>query len=381
MVVEREFRGLKDAWKITFPALLLCTALDFVGGTFLGSYFDKLMRNYSILLVVLPGIMGLRGNIYGALASRFTTSLFLGEMRPSLGERKVFEGLVLGILLSLLPVILLWFIGFFKVGKNAFEVLAILIASTIFVSVLLSYATAVVSIIPFRRGIDPDAVASPLITSIADLLTIPMLIAFVLLFELEKHTFYLILSALILLATIFFIKFKVNKGTFLELSSVLIVFAMIAGISGSILESYSEFIYKAFILSILYPSILDSLGNYGCVIGSKTSTRLHLGEISKFVDLKSVKDILSLLTTSIPLPFIMYMFGYVISVKLGKYVEIHYEFFLLYPIFALLVMFLGYSLAFLSHRLGLDPDNVTVPAITTLADLIGTTFTVLVAIW
>jgi mgtE-like transporter len=381
VVVEREFRGLKDAWKITFPALLLCTALDFVGGTFLGSYFDKLMRNYSILLVVLPGIMGLRGNIYGALASRFTTSLFLGEMRPSLGERKVFEGLVLGILLSLLPVILLWFIGFFKVGKNAFEVLAILIASTIFVSVLLSYATAVVSIIPFRRGIDPDAVASPLITSIADLLTIPMLIAFVLLFELEKHTFYLILSALILLATIFFIKFKVNKGTFLELSSVLIVFAMIAGISGSILESYSEFIYKAFILSILYPSILDSLGNYGCVIGSKTSTRLHLGEISKFVDLKSVKDILSLLTTSIPLPFIMYMFGYVISVKLGKYVEIHYEFFLLYPIFALLVMFLGYSLAFLSHRLGLDPDNVTVPAITTLADLIGTTFTVLVAIW
>ncbi len=381
MVVEREFRGLKDAWKITFPALLLCTALDFVGGTFLGSYFDKLMRNYSILLVVLPGIMGLRGNIYGALASRFTTSLFLGEMRPSLGERKVFEGLVLGILLSLLPVILLWFVGFFKVGKNAFEVLAILIASTIFVSVLLSYATAVVSIIPFRKGIDPDAVASPLITSIADLLTIPMLIAFVLLFELEKHIFYLLLSALILLATIFFIKFKVNKGTFLELSSVLIVFAMIAGISGSILESYSEFIYKAFILSILYPSILDSLGNYGCVIGSKTSTRLHLGEVNRFIDLKSVKDILSLLTTSIPLPFIMYMFGYVISVKLGKYVEIHYEFFLLYPIFALFVMFLGYSLAFLSHRLGLDPDNVTVPAITTLADLIGTAFTVLVAIW
>jgi mgtE-like transporter len=90
---------------------------------------------------------------------------------------------------------------------------------------------------------------------------------------------------------------------------------------------------------------------------------------------------LSLVTTSIPLSIIMYSLGYIISIKLGKIVDIHYSFFMLYPLFVSLVTFLGYSIAFLSYRFGLDPDNVTVPFITTLADLVGTTFTILVSFW
>ncbi|ADB58298.1 magnesium transporter [Archaeoglobus profundus] len=376
-----EFGGFKDAWKVTFPALLLCLIFDFVGGTFLGGYFEKLMVSYPLILVVLPGIMGLRGNIYGALASRFTTSLFLGEMKPSLRDKKVFEGLILGITLSLLPVILLWFVGFIKVGRNALEVLAILLSSTIFVSILLSYATAVVSVIPFRKGVDPDAVASPLVTSIADLLTIPMLIAFIIFFEVDRGLFYIVLVALIFTFLVLLLKFRLDKRAFFELSTILVILAIVEGISGGILESYSEYIYKTFILSILYPAVLDSLGNYGCVIGSKTSTRLHLGEIDKLFDIRSASDIVSLLSTSIPLSVIMYSLGYMISINLGKSVNINYAFFLLYPIVVLVVMFLGYLLAFVSYRFGLDPDNVTVPTITTLADLIGTTFTVLIALW
>jgi len=379
--VKVEFDSFKSAWKVTFPALLLCLIFDFVGGTFLGGYFEKLMVSYPIILVVLPGIMGLRGNIYGALASRFTTSLFLGEMKPSLRDRKVFEGLVLGITLSLLPVILLWFVGFVKVGKNALEVLAILLSSTIFVSILLSYATAVVSVIPFRKGVDPDAVASPLITSIADLLTIPMLIAFIIFFEVDRYLFYVVLIALIFTFLLFFLKFKLDRRVFFEMSIILVTLAVIEGVSGGILESYSEYIYRTFILSVIYPAILDSLGNYGCVIGSKTSTRLHLGEIDKLLDMRSANDIASLLSTSIPLSLIMYSLGYVISISLGKSASINYEFFLLYPIVAFGVMLLGYLLAFVSYRFGLDPDNVTVPTITTLADLIGTSFTVFVALW
>jgi len=379
--VKVEFDSFKSAWKVTFPALLLCLIFDFVGGTFLGGYFEKLMVSYPIILVVLPGIMGLRGNIYGALASRFTTSLFLGEMKPSLRDRKVFEGLVLGITLSLLPVILLWFVGFVKVGKNALEVLAILLSSTIFVSILLSYATAVVSVIPFRKGVDPDAVASPLITSIADLLTIPMLIAFIIFFEVDRYLFYVVLIALIFTFLLFFLKFKLDRRVFFEMSIILVTLAVIEGVSGGILESYSEYIYRTFILSVIYPAILDSLGNYGCVIGSKTSTRLHLGEIDKLLDMRSASDIASLLSTSIPLSLIMYSLGYIISTSLGKSASINYEFFLLYPIVAFGVMLLGYLLAFVSYRFGLDPDNVTVPTITTLADLIGTSFTVFVALW
>lgn len=377
--MKPEFNS-SSAWKLTFPALLFCLLLDFVGGTFLGAYFEKIMQNYPIILIVLPGVMGLRGNIYGALASRFTTALFLGEMKPSLRERRVYQSVVLGILLTLLPIIILWILGFFKVGKNAFSVLLILLASTILVSILLSYTTAIVSVIPFRKGLDPDAVASPLITSISDLLTIPSIIIFILFFEIYNYVFNIVLLSLIAIFVILLIKFGLERCVLIQLSTILIILSIVEGISGTLLESYSEVIHRAFIFSIIYPAILDSLGNYGCVIGAKTSTRLHLGEIHKFIDYKSFRDILSLITTSIPLAIIMYLLGYFILFSLGKNVEIYYNFFILYPIFAFIVMFLGYSLAFLSYKFGFDPDNVTVPSITTLADLIGTAFTVLISI-
>lgn len=370
-----------SAWKLTFPALLFCLLLDFVGGTFLGAYFEKIVYSYPVILVVLPGVMGLRGNIYGALASRFTTALFLGEMKPSLKERKVYQGIVLGTTLTLIPILLLWIVGLFKVGKNAFSALLILLASTILVSIFLSYATAIVSVIPFRKGLDPDAVATPLVTSIADILTIPSIIAFILLFEYHNEFFNTLLILMIAIFVMLLVKFGLERKVFLQLFTILIILSMIASVSGTLLESYSEVIHEAFIFSILYPAILDSLGNYGCVVGAKTSTRLHLGEVTGFIDQKAFRDMLSLVTTSIPLSIIMYSLGYIISIKLGKIVDIHYSFFMLYPLFVSLVTFLGYSIAFLSYRFGLDPDNVTVPFITTLADLVGTTFTILVSFW
>ena len=365
-----------SAWKVTFPALVFCLLLDFVGGTFLGAYFDKIMVSYPIILVILPGVMGLRGNIYGALASRFTTALFLGEMKPSLRERKVHQGVVLGIVLTYLVLIVLWIVGFFKVRKNALDVLLILSASTIFVSILLSYATAMVSVLPFKKGLDPDAVASPVITSVADILTIPCMIMFILLFERYNYAFRLILITLIAIFVILLFKFGVERRVLFQLLPVLMILSLIESVSGSLLESYSELIHRAFIFSVIYPAILDSLGNYGCVIGSKTSTRLHLGEIERFLDYRTLRDIASLTTTSLPLCLIMYSLGYIVSLNLGRTVGIYYIFFVLYPTFAFVVMFLGYSLAFLSYKFGLDPDNVTVPTITTLADLIGTAFTI-----
>ncbi|MDV3103910.1 magnesium transporter [Thermococcus waiotapuensis] len=42
-------------------------------------------------------------------------------------------------------------------------------------------------------------------------------------------------------------------------------------------------------------------------------------------------------------------------------------------------MWVAYFAAILGDRLGPDPDNVTVPTITTLADILSTLFVVLVA--
>ena len=373
---------LKDAWIVTLPFLLLCLIFDFVGGTFLGKFFDKLMIEYPIILVVLPGLMGLRGNIFGSLSSRFTTALYLGEMRPSLRDKKVVENIYLSVILSLLPILILWIVGTLKIPDLHTNVVAllILIASTIAVSLMLGYSTAIVTIIPFRKGIDPDLMAAPLITSIADVLTIPMLIAFLLLFEYNEPFF--LISLMIFLIILFYMSYgyRINRRVFFEIFGILTVLAIISSASGALLESYSKWIYKAAILSVIYPAILDSLGNYGAIVAARTSTKLHLGEFRGLFDVKIFLDVLSLLTTGIVISSGIHVLGYVITVFILKKVVVFYlPFIISYVILLFFIMILSSILASVFHRFGFDPDNVSIPTITTISDLIGTTYTVIIA--
>ncbi|MCS7122332.1 MAG: magnesium transporter [Archaeoglobaceae archaeon] len=370
---------LKSVWKHTFPAFVLCLFLDFVGGVFLGISFEVLMENYPIILIALPGLMGIRGNIFGSLASRFSTSLYLGEMPPQVFSRKVYEGVSLSLFLSLIPVAILWFVGILKTPVAQYLTLVVLIVSTTFACLVLSFSTALATIIPFRRGIDPDYIAPPLITSIADLLTIPTLIIFI--FIAEKNMTSLILITAIMFSIIFYflVKFRIKIRVLLEIGTVLSFLALLSSVSGITLQSFSEIIYEIFILSVMYPALLDSFGNYGSAIGSKVSTKLHLGEVEKLFSRKVFDEILSLLTTAFVIPVIMYLTASAIVYTMGKPFYINFIFFLLYPIFAFVSMVIAATVAVYSFRKGLDPDNVTVPTITTLADVIATFFAVLIA--
>jgi len=376
---------LKEIILASFPALFLCLLLDFFAGAFLGKFFKKIMIEYPIILVILPGLMGLRGNIYGSLASRFTTMLHLGEMNPTLKDKNVVKNIFISILLSLLPVTILWLVGVIKVREVgiAVAVFLIVITSTIFTSLLLGYSTALATIIPFKKGVDPDAVAAPIVTSIADLITIPLLVGFMFLYEDTPKTFYFLLVLAIILSLIVGKGFKIGKQerkVFVEVLSIVGVLAFISSISGTLLESYSDIIHASIIFSVMYPAILDSTGNLGSVVGAKTSTRIHLGEIEKLFNKTTVIEI-SLYTILAAILGILANLIAIGVVKLTLHTHIGFvkPFLLLYPLLAFGVMWMAYFLAISFDRLGLDPDNATVPTITTLADIFSTLFTVGVA--
>ena len=376
---------LKVVWFSSFTSLLLCLVFDFVGGTFLGVYFEKIMVSYPLILVILPGLMGLRGNIFGAMASRFTTALYMGEMEPKLTDENVIRGILISVLLSIIPILILWTAGVIRLDNLSSSVLILLIviSSTILVSLLLGFSTAVVTIEPFKRDLDPDMIAAPLVTTISDVLTIPMLIAFVLFYEINYFAFYLSSMLLISAVLVFFAKIRFrsrDRRIFFEILGVLTVLAVVESITGNILEYHSKIVYTSAIFSIIYPAILDSLGNYGAIVASKTSTNLHLGAIKGFLDRDILLEVFSLFTTSFFIAFFMNLIGVLITLKLtNRYVGILIPFIITFPVVTVLVMLLASAFAVIFHRFNLDPDNVTVPVITTVADLIGTVFTVSMA--
>jgi len=385
MAVLLELRGkLKETYKVTLSSLVASLIIGFFGGTFLGKYFDKIRSSYPGLLVILPGMMGLRGNVFGSMASRFSTMLYLGDLEPSLKDKNVLRNIVVGIMLSMIPVTLLWSVGVLKgIRENAFEILLIVISSTVFVSILLGYFTAFVTIFTFKRGTDPDSIAAPLVASMGDLLTIPSLIAFILFLEYSVKEFWL--SNLVLIAA-FVVLIRISRirweklFEFREIFITITLLALLSTISGGLLEHYSDVIHKSILLSFAYPSLLSSFGNYGSVIAAKTSTKLHLGEINKFLSLDPFLDILSLFTTTPLIGLLINIFSILVAkLVLGVSIKPIFLLALTYPFMALFIMLFSYSLSYVLFMKNIDPDNVAIPLIATNSDILGTIYAVVVA--
>ncbi len=382
---SRTFRGkVKEAFTLAFPALLLCLVLDFVGGTVLGANYKDLAENYPIILVILPGLMDLRGNIFGSMASRLTTALNLGHI-TSIRDKEVTNNVLLAILGSKIPLIILWTIGLFEVGnlKTALLVLLIVISSAIFIGLILGYSTALITVLPYKKGVDPDMIAAPLITSVSDLITIPTLVYFVLLYEKYPSGFYFVAVLMFIMLLCLIRVADINRGhrrTFGEVASVLTVLALIESFAGSTLESNSKVISQVLILSVMYPSILDSVGNFSSIIAAKTSTKLHLGGTEAVKSIETLHDIGSLLIIT---PLIAYLTNGLAALVeryiLHQNAGIIWKFIIGYPFIVLLNMFIALILAVISYKVNLDPDNTTIPAVTTISDVMGTLFVVYLA--
>ncbi|HIP74837.1 MAG TPA: cation transporter, partial [Thermococcus paralvinellae] len=329
-------------------------------------------------------MMGLRGNVFGSMASRFSTMLYLGDLEPKIKEKKVLKNVVIAMLLSLIPVTLLWLIGILRgIRVHSFQILLIVISSTILVSLLLGYFTAFVTIFSFKRGTDPDSVAAPLVASMGDLLTIPSLIMFILILESSKPIFWSS-NFLLILLLLFLVRIgKVRKAELLEfreLFATITVLALLSLISGFTLERFSHLIQASIILGFAYPSLLSSFGNYGSVVAAKTSTKLHLGEIDKFFSIEPFMDILALFATTPIIGVLINLFGIIVaSLTLGIKVKPIYALALTYPFMALFIMFYSYTISYFLFKKNIDPDNVAIPLISNNSDIFGTVYTVLMA--
>ena len=374
---------LKQTFLVTFPALLLCLALDFVGGGVLGKNFEMIATSYPLLLVILPGLSDLRGNVFGAMASRMTTALHLGKIRGIL-DKEVTTNVSMAIGSSKIPLIVLWVAGAIKLGfsHSAFIVLLIVIASAIVIGLLLGYSTAFITIFPYRWGADPDMIAAPLITSVADVITIPTLVYLIFFYEDHETAFYAFTALMIVLFVLLIFLSDYKKEhvrAFKEVSGVLTILALIEIFSGSTLESYSDVISKAIILSVMYPSILDSVGNFASIAAATTSTRLNLSGKSALRNREFYLDVSALLLLT---PIIGFLTNYIavhVTSLIGYHAALIWPFILGYPLLVVANMSIGVFIAYLSHRFNIDPDNVAIPTVTTISDVMGTLFVVLLA--
>ncbi len=159
--------------------VLLFAAIVQIGA---GSILSGMTDNFNMLpglIVMVPALLGLRGNISGSLASRLGTALHNGTIEPRFSLNPELR-------VNVLASIFLTFVMSINVGVFAYIVAGAtgttpmelwrFISIALIAGLLASAATIVMTIAvafsAFRRGWDPDNITSPVMSTVNDFLIV-----------------------------------------------------------------------------------------------------------------------------------------------------------------------------------------------------------------
>lgn len=167
---------LRHDFKEILGAEIISTTGGLFAGLLLASFVGKLSIIHG-LLIFLPGFLEMRGNISGSLASRLSSGLFLGVVKPKFRGSRVLKGNVVAsfllvVIVSLFLGLIGYLVSYFVLGVNAPQIILIaLIAGTIsnLIEIPLTIAT---TFWLFKKGHDPNNIMGPYVTTLGDIVSI-----------------------------------------------------------------------------------------------------------------------------------------------------------------------------------------------------------------
>ena len=164
------------------PILFLLLLGELVAGVILANGEVK-FEHIPGLLILLPAILSLRGNISSALGSRFGSYLHMGLVKPEVSfsifkEGVVKENMYASICLNLLMSFALGIFAYFVallVGITDVS-LALLVFVAVVAGALsgifLLFLTIFLAVFTSSKGLDPDNVLTPTVATIGDIFTV-----------------------------------------------------------------------------------------------------------------------------------------------------------------------------------------------------------------
>ncbi|NYB52529.1 MAG: magnesium transporter [Methanobacteriaceae archaeon] len=393
------FREVSRVLGETFVALFICAIGDLIAGIVLSGMTNTL-EILPGLIVLIPGAIGMRGNIFGALGSRLGSNLHIGTLTPELKKSPVLnQNIISAMILTVIMSIFLAFaakgfcilLGFESISIVDFTVISVL--GGIFSGALLLPATILISIKSYENGWDPDNVTTPLIAASGDLFTIPsILLAVQILLWIRNGYADTILFVIFIIIGIVGFLYGINRGVHLKKIMVhstptLFLSSLFGTTAGTILNgSFSTILSNPSILALV-PLFSGESGDLVSILGARLSSGLHIGSIESSLRptegaLRNFAIIIILAIIIYPLIGILAYFGSlavgVESLELAKMVFISTSAgLMLTPIMLLIAFYLNTF----SYRKGLDPDNIVIPLSTSITDPVANTFLVMMVIF
>lgn len=395
MAFPRRARRLWAYWRTEqrtlrqgLVALTLSTAAGFVAGLTLAHITDTLSELPG-LIVLIPAAVGMKGTIFGAIGARLGTANAAGLLRPTLErggvlQRNVYVAIVTTFSSSL------WLAVLARLASAAFggpsisllDLATIAIVGGALGSLLILLITLGLSALSYRRGWDLDAVATPMVTALGDMTTLPSLFVATYLVRIDAVGIVagLVAVALALYATVraYTVGDAVIRRIVLEMTATILLTPVLDVLAGAVLRAREDGLLAVPVLLALIPPFVSQAGALGGIFSSRITSKLQVGVITP----RGRPEILAVVDASIVALLSIAVFTLIGAIAYGLGVATGLEGI---PPFGLLLggtvlaglaltpitIGASYYIAVVTFRFGLDPDNQSVPIITSVMDLSG----------
>ncbi len=175
-------------FKESIIIVIISSFIGLISGTVL-SFSEDLLYTIPMMLLIIPALNSLIGDMSTVLVSRLTTHLYIGTIPPKIQKSKRliedFYGLIITLLLSLVSLLVIGYLVGIIIGisiVNPLLMIFIITITVLLIFFIMFFTLFIGAIFLFKRGKDPNNFLIPFVTSLADFLTPFFLILFIIIF-------------------------------------------------------------------------------------------------------------------------------------------------------------------------------------------------------
>ena len=396
----REFLADTDSvLKESLIALSICAVGDLCAGIILGN-MEFFLQTYPGLMVIIPGAIGMRGNIFGSFGSRLSTHLHIGTISPEFKRSDLLdENITASIILTMALSVLLGAIAkvicilFNFPSISLFDFVLISFIAGLISTVIMLPITMFISLKSFEGGWDPDNITTPLIAAFGDFFTLPAIVAAIYVVQfvsivpiVEKILFALVIISTVVALAAGYTSDKEIRNIVRQSTPVLFVCSILGTLAGGILNNSLSTLLKNQTLLTLVPLFSGESGGLVSILGARLSSGLHSGLIDPVLRPKkhTMENFIAIVTLAVVMyPLIGFLaesstiafnnigVGYLQSILISLIAGM---------ILILVMLLVVFYISTISYRRGLDPDNIVIPLSTSLTDSISTLILIVVSL-
>jgi mgtE-like transporter len=254
--------------------------------------------------------------------------------------------------------------------------------ATMSLGLLTTLITTKIMFISFKKSLDPEIIVFPAISTMADIIITFLYVGVLNLYfsgGLGKGavTLFGLLNLVLVIITLWSYLKEVDFLRIIRESlATLLLIAIVVNITGTALRGINVLAGTRREIFIVYPALIDLVGDVGLIVGSTATTKLALGELTpSFSSIKNhAKNIFSTWLSSILLLGIIGVLALVMSNRLSVLgiSSLLPILFLTNIIAFIAIVIVSFAISIVTFERGLDPDNFVIPIISTLADCITT---------